>query len=122
MRYLAEISKEEFERLKIAAEKSLRDISSKQQTRPPFPDFVRVPPSREERSKTEESKAQPEPLSRPLHLQKKPEGRASSFLRHINLPEMLKDKDSLLILGLILLLSNEEADDSLIMALAYILL
>lgn len=119
---MEDINREEFEKLKKAAAEKMREMGNRQQTNPLFPNFVRVPSrlekSEEEQKETyreEKNKERPRPI-------KRRGSRADNFLRYMNLPELLKDKDSLLILGLILLLSNEEADETLIMALAYILL
>lgn len=116
------MSREEFEKLKNSATQRIREIGQRQASGSPFPDFVRVPARTEKPPPKEpiqkETKAAEEP---PVPYQKTG-GRLGGFLKNINLSEMLKDKDSLLILGLIFLLSNEEADESLIMALAYILL
>ena len=44
------------------------------------------------------------------------------FIRYLNIPEVTENPDGMLLLALILLLSHEGADSSLILALAYILL
>ena len=114
-----ELTREEFERLKKNAADQLREIGNRQTGHPPFPDFVRVPTKSEPKREAEKEKRPTESLPRAV---KNKESKLGGFLKNINLPEVLKEKDSLLILGLIFLLSNEEADESLIMALAYIML
>ena len=110
---MQDISRDEFERLKNAAADKMREMGNRQ-TKTVFPSFVRVPTGQDREAPQEEPLVKTEKI--------KSAGRANNFLKYMNLPELLKDKDSLLILGLILLLSNEEADETLIMALAYILL
>lgn len=119
---LDEISREEFEKLKNAAAEKMREMGNRQQARPPFPDFVRVPQRMKEETEAppqNENREQRE--KRQLNSQKL-QSRADNFLRYMNIPELLKDKDALLILGLILLLLGEDADETLVMALAYIVL
>lgn len=117
-----EMSREEFERLKNTAAQKMREIGNRQAAASPFPDFVRVPSRAEKPPEEAEPKRDTKAVEKLLRSPQKAGGRLGGFLKNINLPEMLKDKDSLLILGLIFLLSNEDADESLIMALAYILL
>lgn len=110
------MSREEFERMKNNA---LENARRTHKSSLPFPDFVSIP---------KESDAKPEPLPPILpHENSVPpksgaRGQLPSLFRYLNLPEMMKNGDSLLLLGLILLLSNESADETLILALAYILL
>ena len=119
-----EMSREEFERLKNTAAQKMREIGNRQSagSPSPFPDFVRVPTRAEKPPEQEEKKREVKRAEKPPVPPQKMGGRLGGFLKNINLTEMLKDKDSLLILGLIFLLSNEDADESLMMALAYILL
>lgn len=109
------MSREEFERMKqIASDSAMKTHKS----RLPFPDFVSIP-EKNEQSKPDNTPAPP-PAAKPAEADRNK--RVSSLLKYINLPEMMKNGDSLLLLGLILLLSNESADETLILALAYILL
>ncbi len=114
-----EMTREEFERLKNDAAEQMRELRDKRTGHPPFPDFVKVPTRPQELIKEKEERVR---TGSPNVVHKNKPSRLGGFLKNINLSELLKDKDSLLILGLIFLLSNEEADESLIMALAYILL
>lgn len=114
-----EMTREEFERLKTDAAEQMREMRDKRSGHSPFPDFVRVPTQKEEPKKERKENQKSE---RQNECHKNKPSRLGGFLKNVNLPELLKDKDSLLILGLIFLLSNEEADESLMMALAYILL
>lgn len=129
------MTKEEFEKLKNSAAEEIRELRERQTVSPPFPNFVKIP-NRQERPTPPNKKqsdfippnerqedfrfSEPTPTRQPP--QKISPNRLGGFLKNINLTEMLKDKDSWLVLGLIFLLSNEEADESLILALAYILL
>ena len=106
------MSREEFERMKsIALENARRTHKSSM----PFPDFVSLP-SKTDTNKVSLPPHSTEPLTNGARRQ------LPSLFRYLNLPEMMKNSDSLLLLGLILLLSNESADETLILALAYILL
>ncbi len=109
------MSREEFERMK---QNAFESAIKTHKSRLPFPDFVSIPKQNEE--ETPKIKASPTPAARPLETGRN--NQVSSLLKYLNLPEMLKNGDSLLLLGLILLLSNESADETLILALAYILL
>lgn len=109
------MSREEFEKMKQSAvDSAIRSHKS----RLPFPDFVSIP-SQTAQSTPKETSAPQFSDSPPPEYKKK---RISSLLRYVNLSEMLKNGDSLLLLGLILLLCDESADETLILALAYILL
>ena len=106
------MSREDFERMKsIALENARRTHKSSM----PFPDFVSIP------NKTD-TKSEPFPPQGIMPPKNGARGQLPSLFRYLNLPEMMKNSDSLLLLGLILLLSNESADETLILALAYILL
>ncbi len=107
------MSREEFERMK---QNAFDSAIKTHKSRLPFPDFVSIPKPIEE----EKPQVPPSPTAKPPESGRN--NRVSSLLKYINLPEMLKNGDSLLLLGLILLLSNESADETLILALAYILL
>lgn len=108
---------DDFERMKEDAAERLRKMT--RQDMPPFPNFVKIP----ETHKKAEPKKPPEQIPLTVSAPDKQKKRsASSLLRYVNIPEMLKNSDAMLLLALILLLSNEDADETLIMALAYILL
>ncbi len=107
-----DISREDFERLKKDAEERLMRMNRGDM--PPFPNFVKIP----ERP----TAAVPAPITQPSVEEKHRTPRFSSIIKYLNIPEMLKNSDALLLLSLILLLSNESSDETLILALAYILL
>ena len=113
---MAEISKNEFDIMKKqAAERVMEMYKGAGGKMPPYPDFISVPTP----EKTEEV------LSKPKQETKKEvQGcqKNNQFLRYFNFSELMKNKDGLLLIGLILLLSNEGTDELLILALAYILL
>lgn len=118
---MEEMTKEDFERMKqTASERVLEMHRDSKQHKMPFPDFVTRP-------ERKESPKGPAPDHTPRHAkpESKPIGvsdRVHQMMQYLNLPEMMKNKDALLLLGLILLLSNDGADEKLILALAYILL
>ena len=122
---MEEMSREEFERMKQSAGE--RIMQMRRESSSFYPDFISVP-----------KKSEPSPLSEasisagtaddkkdaPLLSvgggQQK--GSAVPFLRYLNLGEITNNPDGILLLALILLLSVEGADNTLILALAYILL
>lgn len=111
---MAEYSQNEFEKMKNeAAQRVMEMYKGAGGKMPPYPDFISLP----EHKKTEEK------------IEKKEENKASNprqnnstFLRYLNFGELMKNKDGLLLIGLILLLASDGADDLLILALAYVLL
>lgn len=110
------ISPEAFDRMKRDAEERMMKMRQSGMT---FPSFVKLPENKE----TENPLPTPPPeIPKQSTTEKQLRGRFPSLLRYINLPEMLKNSDGILLLSLILLLSEESADESLILALAYILL
>lgn len=86
---------------------------------PPFPNFVKIPDRSDEKEKVEQK---PENSATVSTGCTQSGSRVGSLIKYINLPEMMKNSDAMLLLGLILLLSSESADEKLILALAYILL
>ncbi len=111
-----EISREEFDRLKNEAEERLRKMNRSDM--PPFPSFVKIP----EKKRPLKDESSP-PTMPPLSAEDKhPKKRFGSFIEYLNIPKMLENSDAMLLLSLILLLSSEDADETLILALAYILL
>ena len=110
------ISPEVFNNTKRDAEERMMKMRQNGMT---FPSFVKLPENKE----TEHSPPAPPPREeKQSTAEKQTNGRFPSLLRYINLPEMLQNSDGILLLALILLLSEESADESLILALAYILL
>ncbi len=111
------MTKSEFEKMKKDAERRILEMAKSDM--PPYPSFVRIPDA----ETTPPQPPLPSPEEPALSADKgQQNGRGLRLLRYLNLPEMLKSSDSLLLLSLILLLSSEEADETLILALAYILL
>lgn len=83
---------------------------------PPYPDFISLPnppKSIEEEEKNEKKEEK-------IVTKQMPQN--NSFLNYLNFGELIKNKDGLLLIGLILLLSSDGADELLILALAYVLL
>lgn len=110
---MQEMSREEFERQKNDAAKRIREIY-RGQTMPAYPDFISLP-------KVPETKA-PETAT-PKETKKTPQNTtAGNLFKFLNFSELLKSPDSLLILGLILLLLSDSADEKLILALVFIML
>ncbi len=104
------MSREEFERQKNEAANQMREMYKTQSTF--YPSFVTLP---ESAPKPPETPAKTEAVSRPKNL-------PNNIFKFLNFSEILKSSDSLLILGLILLLLSDNADEKLILALVFILL
>ncbi len=116
------ISREDFERMKQNASERVMQMHKSRADMPPFPSFVKVPDrtnGQNDSSFSIPDTEKSQPLSSP---DKQSNRRIGSLIKYINLPEMMKNSDAMLLLGLILLLSSESADEKLILALAYILL
>ena len=113
-----ELSREEFDRLKNEAETQMKELYGGHNM-PPYPRFVTLP----EKTQAETEPNKPEkpqavkPPSRPA--QNKIGG---NLFRFLNLEELTKSPDALLILGLIFLLISDNADEKLILALVFIML
>lgn len=105
------MTREEFEREKNDAANRIREMY-KSQKPPVFPSFVSVPEPPVEPDKKEPPKAVFAP----------PERMTSNLFKFLNFSEISKSPDALLILGLILLLLSDNADETLILALVFILL
>jgi hypothetical protein len=114
---MAEFSQNEFEKMKNeAAQRVMEMYKGTGGKMPPYPDFISLPKTEnfhEKKEKVQEQEGRIEPKTRQNN---------GSFLRYLNFAELTKNKDGLLLIGLILLLSSDGADDLLILALAYILL
>lgn len=111
------VTPDDFERMKNEATERLRKMTRRDM--PPFPNFVKIPES----APTYPTNKQTTPEEQQVSVSEKQNKRsANSLLRYVNIPEMLKNSDAMLLLALILLLSNEDADETLILALTYILL
>lgn len=126
-----DLTREDFERMKQTASERVMQMHRSRNGMPPFPDFVQVPdmnnaaPVQAASPAGDNSKAAglpPGPSAAPVPDRKPSGSRAGTLLKYINIPEMMNNSDALLLLGLILLLSADSADETLILALAYILL
>ena len=110
---MAEYSKDEFDIMKKQAAQRVMDMYKGVESKmPPYPDFISVP-KREE--KVEKVKKETYKVAEKCN--KNPQ-----YLRYLNFSELAKNKDGLLLIGLILLLSSEGTDELLVLALAYVLL
>lgn len=115
---MAEYSTREFEQMKNEAAKRVMEMYKGSGGKmPPYPDFITLPNKESPETKNEHARENTEGKSM---TSKAPNH--SRFLKYLNFGELTKNKDGLLLIGLILLLSSEGADDLLILVLAYILL
>ncbi len=111
---MAEYSKNEFDIMKKeAAARVMEMYKGSNGKMPPYPDFISLP-KHEEKIEVEPAKEVKKDIQ--------PRTSNNHFLRYFNFGELMKNKDGLLLIGLILLLSSEGTDELLILALAYILL
>lgn len=107
---MADMTRDEFLRQKNEAARQMRELY-RGQAMPPYPDFVKMPQS-------EEKPKEPEPKKEHCVQKQMP----NNIFRFLNLSEILKSPDALLILGLIFLLISDNADEKLILALVFIML
>ncbi len=125
---MPEMSKEEFERMQNDAIRRVRNMQQRAQSHlPPMPDYVRplhgIPQPRQEpddRYEEEKSAPQQNPAS---HKSSQPTKRGGlGFLDKLNLKNFEMDSDRSLILMMMALLGKETADETLMLALLYIML
>ena len=114
-----DMTREEFEREKNDAANRIREMY-KGQNSPAFPSFVSVH-TLQSAPKKEDVRAVQKPA--PIETQNQAPSRVQNNLfKFLNFSEILKSPDALLILGIILLLLSDNADEKLILALVFILL
>lgn len=114
---MADYSQKEFERMKDeAAHRVMEMYKGAGGKMPPYPDFITLPKNEKPEKKQKEIDRNEKKI---VHT---PRQNNNGFLRYLNFAELSKNKDGLLLIGLILLLSSEGADELLILALAYVLL
>lgn len=125
---MEEMSREEFLQQKADAARRIKELY-RGHIMPPYPDFVSLPQNarKTEQHTTEAVPTVPEKKTispAPPIKQVPPKGGfvPSNIFRFLNLPELLKSSDALLILGLIFLLMSDNADEKLILALVFIML
>lgn len=116
---MAEMSREEFNRLKEESSKRIREIY-KGHGMPPYPDFISL--QKQEKSIPEKKEAVSPPKKATPECHRSNYNWLQGMLRSINLSELLKNPESLLILGLIMLLMSDKADEKLVLALVFIML
>lgn len=116
---MAEMSREEFNRLKEESSKRIRDMY-KGHSMPPYPDFISLQKQEKSVPQKEESVNSPQKNYHEHHHSNN--NWLHGLLRSINLSELLKNPESLLILGLIILLISDKADEKLVLALVFIML
>lgn len=121
---MTESQRAEFERQKHISENQLREMyygksNSKEGLK--VPSFIKT--SQPEQKKSPVSEAPPKTNSQPTKPSVSPQvSKKRNILELINLKNLVLDDDRILLVSLCLLLSHEEADELLIMALIYIML
>ena len=116
---MAEMSQEEFNRLKEESSKRIREMY-KGHSMPPYPDFISL--QKQEKSVPEKKETVSAPKKAMPEFHHCNNNWLHGMLRSINLSELLKNPESLLILGLIILLISDKADEKLVLALVFIML
>lgn len=86
---------------------------------PPYPDFVKV---RAEQVKEETPENVKPATNKKMSAPPQNGFSAEGLLRSLNIEQIIKNPESLLILGLIILLISDGADQLLILALIFIML
>lgn len=132
--------RQEFERRKTAAEKQLNEMYYGTSGHSSQGGALKMPPflsssrneqtgkshrDRQPQSKTPDREPKPEPTpSRPEKENRQPPARENglNLLNMLNFKSIGMDHDRMIILALCLLLSGEEADELLLLALIYIML
>lgn len=114
-----DMTREEFEREKNDAANRIREMY-KGQSSPAFPSFVSLPTPQNKPS-AEEIETVQKPVEN-KHQNHAPCRMQNNLFKFLNFSEILKSPDALLILGIILLLISDNADEKLILALVFILL
>ena len=119
------MTENEFARQQQAAVERMREMNARSQINqntehkmPPVPSFVRINETHSAKSNNSPEKtAMPQQKSRPNQTYKPTINNGIPFLDSI-----LKDADSTLIIGLLLILMSENSDKMMLFALIYILL
>lgn len=130
--------KGDLEKMQRDAEQRLRDMQRRSRNAvnsgdmPPVPNFVQVgtrqghrPQQSNSRRPTppEEAHKEPKPQNKPPLMPKSNKGgKGFDLLKMLNFKNLKIDSDVMIIVALIFLLSTEETDELLLMALVYIML
>lgn len=114
---MEEMSREEFERQKAESARRIREMY-RGHTMPPYPDFLK-PTTQKAAEMPPQIKAVSPPVQ-PKHDRQV--GGLGSLFDRLDLAQITKSSDGLLILGLIMLLMTDKADEKLILALVFLLL
>lgn len=113
-----EFTRKEFLRRKEDAANRIRDMYNGH-SMPPYPDFVSIPQSSTlpHTEKVDRTNGTSAPIT-----DKKGGFNPANLIKAVNLEELTKSPDNLLILGIILLIFSDTADEKLILALLFIML
>ncbi len=112
------MTREEFEREKADSARRIREMYAGRNM-PPYPDFVKV---RADQVKEETPDSAKQAVSKKVTSPPQRGFSAEGLLRSLNIEQIIKNPESLLILGLIILLISDGADQLLILALIFIML
>lgn len=112
------MTREEFERKKADSAKRIREMYAGRNM-PPYPDFVKV---RAEQVKEDKPDKPKQAVSKKMAAPPQRGFSAEGLLKSLNIEQIIKNPESLFILGLIILLISDGADQLLILALIFIML
>lgn len=118
---MMDLSKEEFDRMKDESARRIKEIY-KGSHMPPYPSFVSLPEKAKAKEPEEANQAPTPNPPEPRYQNTRQSNFAGNIFRFLNLEELTKTPDTLLILGLLLLLISDNADEKLILALIFIML
>ncbi len=125
---MAEMTKAEFERMQNDAIRRVRNMQQRAQSHvPPMPDYVRPLrgiPQRQNHTPEPETPQSVNPPTQPRvnSAPPKPLSGGLGFLDKLNLKNFEMDSDRSLVLMMMALLGKETADETLMLALLYIML
>ena len=117
---MTEQQRKEMDKMQADAIRKMRELNSKSMGNqgnniPPVPNFLKMNTSTSKQSDKKD-------IEPPLPLAPPPTSKGFNLLRMLNLDNFKMDSDFTVIIAMILLLSSEDSDEILLLALLYIML
>ena len=117
---MTEQQRKDMDKMQADAIRKMRELNSKSMVNqgnniPPIPNFLRMNSSNSKPEKSVEEMPQTTPSQKPL-------SKGFNLLKMLNLENFKMDSDFTVIIAMILLLSSEDSDEILLLALLYIML
>ena len=119
---MAETSKNYHEQMQNDALHGMDGAQRQRHDMPPMPDYVRPLSSRQVRQDFQPTEQPRQPTSAPTTVDQQPNRSGLGFLDKLNLANFDIDSDRSLILMMMALLGKETVDETLMLALLYIML